>query len=318
VPVLILGIYCKLGKSKMNILVSGASGLIGSALVESLIADKHNVKRLVRSKDYDSKTAIFWDPAAGIIKTDRFESFDLVIHLAGENIAGKNPVQGRWTKARKEQILESRMKGTKLLSDALAKLQNPPRLLISASAIGYYGDRGEEKLNEESSNGSGFLAKVCLEWEKATSEAIKKGIRVVNARFGVVLSKKGGALASMLLPFKMGLGGILGTGKQYMSWISLEDAVGAIKHIIENDSIKGPVNIVSPNPVTNSDYTKILGHKLGRPTVIPMPAGMVNLLFGEMGNELLLYSQKVVPQKLLSTNYNFKLPQLSNALEKIL
>jgi uncharacterized protein (TIGR01777 family) len=302
----------------MNILISGAGGLVGTALVKALSADNHTIKKLVRSKTGDSKNTIFWDPDAGIIKADRLENFDVVIHLAGENIAGKNPVQGRWTKARKEKILQSRIKGTKLISEALAKLAKPPKLLICASAIGYYGDRGAEKLTEESSNGSGFLAKVCMEWEKATGEAIKKGIRVVNTRFGIILSKKGGALGTMLLPFKLGAGGIIGSGKQFMSWVSLDDAVGAIRHIIINDSIKGAVNIVSPNPVTNKDYTKILGHKLNRPTIIPMPAGAVNLLFGEMGRELLLSSQKVVPQKLLNSNFEFKYPQLSNALENAL
>ncbi len=302
----------------MDIVVSGANGLIGSALVKSLIQDGHNVKSLSRDEKADSKYAIYWDPKNGKLKPERLNGVDAVIHLAGESIAGKNPIQGRWTKTRKEEILQSRVKGTKLLSDTLAGLSNPPKVFICASAIGYYGDRADEKLDENSTRGKGFLADVCDEWEKATSESVKKGLRVVNTRFGVILSRDGGALKSMLPPFKMGVGGQIGSGKQYMSWIDIDDVVGAIKFAIKNDSLQGIVNVVSPNPLPNIEFTKILGHVIHRPTIFPIPAIGINTLFGEMGNELLLASQRVYPKKLLDAGYQFKYSNLSSSMQHVL
>lgn len=299
----------------MKVLVSGGTGLIGKELIKTLEKNGHYVKYLTRTLN---NGGIHWNPEEGNLDSQALKGFDAVVHLAGENIAGKNPIQGRWTKDRKDKIRESRVKGTRLLSETLAELENPPKVFISASAIGFYGDRGDEKLFEDSSIGKGFLAEVCQEWEKETKAAVEKGIRVVNTRFGVILSKSGGALASMLPPFKAGVGGILGDGKQYMSWISLEDAVRAIIYAIENESIKGAINIVAPNPVTNFDYTKILGKVIHKPTIFPVPKFGIKLLFGEMGEELLLASNRVLPKKLLDSGFVFKNEHLAGALKSIL
>ena len=299
----------------MKVLVSGGTGLIGKELIKTLEKNGHYVKYLTRTLN---NGGIPWNPEEGNLDSKALKGFDAVVHLAGENIAGKNPIQGRWTKERKDKIRESRVKGTRLLSETLAELENPPKVFISASAIGFYGDRGDEKLFEDSSIGKGFLAEVCQEWEKETKAAVEKGIRVVNTRFGVILSKSGGALASMLPPFKAGVGGILGDGKQYMSWISLEDAVRAIIYAIENESIKGAINIVAPNPVTNFDYTKILGKVINKPTIFPVPKFGIKLLFGEMGEELLLASNRVLPKKLLDSGFVFKNEHLAGALKSIL
>ncbi len=300
----------------MDIVVSGASGLIGTELVEKLKRDGHHIKFLTRSKS-NSLDKIYWNLETGEIESSKLENVDAVIHLAGENISGKNPIQGRWTDERKAKILNSRIKGTTLLSDTLAKLKNPPKVFISASAIGYYGDRGEETLNEKSSKGSGFLSDVCKSWENSADSARKKGIRVIHTRFGVVLSKDGGALKSMLLPYQMGVGGTIGSGKQYMSWIDISDVAGAISHLITSD-VEGIVNVVSPNPVTNLEYTKSLGSVIHRLTIFPIPAVAINILFGEMGTELLLGSQKVLPSVLLDSGYKFNYPNVTYSLEHVL
>jgi uncharacterized protein len=234
------------------------------------------------------------------------------VHLAGENIAE------RWTAAKKVRIRDSRVKGTQVLCEALAHLASPPKVLVSASAIGYYGDRGEEILTEESAPGTAFLSEVCRAWEAAADPARQKGIRVVHARFGVVLSTAGGALAKMLPPFRLGLGGVLGSGRQYLSWIALDDAVGAIQHAIVTDALQGPTNTVAPRAVTNQEFTKTLGAVLGRPTAVPFPAFAARLMFGEMADELLLASARVQPVKLAASRYGYRYPELEGALRHLL
>jgi hypothetical protein len=292
----------------MNVLVTGSSGLIGSALVSSLQSGGHTVRLLVRTK----ASARAWFPEDGRLDSVVLEGNDAVVHLAGESIAG------RWSDAKKERIRNSRLKGTKLLCENLARQTKPPPVLICASAIGYYGNRGDEVLREDSKPGSDFLANLCCEWEAATKSAADTGIRVVNARFGVVLSTKGGALAKMLLPFRLCAGGIIGDGRQYWSWVALDDAVAAIQFALANEAIRGPVNVVAPNPVTNRDFTKTLGRVLGRPTIFPMPAFAARLAFGEMADALLLPSQRVEPTKLQAAKFQFRFPELEGALGHML
>ena len=296
---------------KKKILISGSHGLVGSALVQLLTSEGHEVVRLVRGGAGPSEVA--WDPKKGTIDSERLEGLDAVVHLAGENIAS-----GRWTSEKKRAILESRVKGTTLLSQSLAKLSRPPSAFVSASAIGYYGDRGDEQLTEQSAPGTGFLADVCREWEKATMPAAEKGIRTVQARFGIVLAAEGGALKQMLTPFRMGIGGRMGNGKQWMSWISLEDLVSAIRFVVYDNFVSGPVNFVSYFPVTNAEFTKTLGRVLRRPTLIPIPAFSVRLAFGEMGDALLLSSQKVAPAVLQAQGFSPSLPRLEPALRRLL
>jgi hypothetical protein len=241
------------------------------------------------------------------------EGFDGVVHLAGENLA-----EGRWTDEKKRRIRESRTKGTQLLSETLAKLTEKPAVLVSASAVGFYGNRGDEVLNEQSAAGEDFLADVCREWELATLPAAQSGVRVVQLRFGVILSGEGGALKKMLLPFRLGVGGKLGNGKQYLSWIAIDDAVGAIEHALFNDAVRGAVNAVAPEPVTNYEFTKTLGSVLSRPTIFPVPAFAARLAFGEMADATLLASQRVNPLRLKETGYTFKYPKLEDALRHVL
>jgi uncharacterized protein (TIGR01777 family) len=297
----------------MNVLVTGSSGLIGSELVRFLTATGHSVTRVLRSPGPATGKAILWDPGSGQIDTAGLEGADAVVHLAGENIAA-----GRWNAEKKARIKDSRVKGTQLLCSALARLDRPPKVLASASAIGYYGSRGDEIVDEESGPGSGFLADVCREWEAATAPAADKGIRVVLLRTGVVLSPRGSALAKMLFPFRMGVGGKIGSGRQYMSWIALDDVVGAIQHVLATESVRGPVNLVAPYPVTNYVFTKTLGRVLWRPTLFPMPAFAARLAFGEMANELLLASTRVEPSRLKTTAYSFRFPVLEGALRHLL
>ena len=298
----------------MNILVTGSTGLVGTALIPVLTGAGHEVVRLVRSKSRNpSKELIGWDPVANYIDAAGLEGLDAIVHLAGEPIAA-----GRWNAARKARIRDSRVQGTRLLCDALAHLSRPPATLICASAIGFYGDRGDEVLTEASAAGHDFLADVCREWEEACDPARTKGIRVAHTRFGVILSPQGGALARMLTPFKLGAGGVLGSGKQYMSCIAIDDCVGAIVHALGNTAVTGPVNVVGPQPVTNHVFTKTLGQVLGRPTIFPMPAFAARLAFGEMADALLLSSSRVDPQKLRETGYEFRCPTLESALRHVL
>jgi uncharacterized protein (TIGR01777 family) len=294
----------------MKILVSGATGLIGSAFVKIANAAGHSTTALTRKK---APGAIQWDPAVGTLDASAIEGFDAVVHLAGENIAA-----GRWTAAQKKRILDSRVQGTRLLSNSLAQLQRRPSVMVSASAVGFYGDCGDRLLREDSPPGNDFLANVCREWEQATEAASKAGIRVVHLRSGVVLAKEGGALAKMLPPFKMGVGGKIGSGRQYMSWIDLEDEAGVILHCISRASIRGPVNSVGPSPVTNLEFTKTLGRVLSRPTVLPLPAFAARLLLGELADGLLLSSQRVEPAKLAAEGFVFRHRNLEETLRRIM
>jgi uncharacterized protein (TIGR01777 family) len=255
---------------------------------------------------------VYWNPAGGDIDEPKLEGFDAVIHLAGE------PITGRWNAAKKRAIRESRAKSTRLLCETMARLSSRPRVLVAASASGYYGDRGDEVLREESGAGSSFLSQVCQEWEAATKPAAESGMRVVNLRFGFVLSPAGGGLAKMLPAFKMGAGGKIGSGKQYMSWIGIDDLVQIILFATTAHTLNGPVNAVAPNPVTNLEFTKTLGRVLGRPAIFPMPAFAVRLAFGEMGKELLLASTRIEPARLLSAGYQFRFPELEGALRHLL
>ncbi|HYY70630.1 MAG TPA: TIGR01777 family oxidoreductase [Terriglobales bacterium] len=293
----------------MRVLVSGSSGLIGSALVPALQSAGHSVVNLVRRNSLAHE--IRWDPVTGV-ESSALEGFDGLVHLAGESIAG------RWTAAKKARIRDSRLQGTRMLAAALAQTERPPRVMVCASAIGIYGNRDGELLREESGPGSDFLAQVCQQWEAATEPALKGGIRVVSLRFGVVLSPRGGALAGMLAPFRMGVGGRIGSGKQWMSWITLDDVVGVIQHALTNESLRGPVNTVAPNPVTNAEFTRALGRRLHRPTIFLLPAFMVRLVFGEMGEAVLLSSQRVDCGKLLASGYRFRHPELKPALGAML
>ena len=291
---------------KRRILVSGASGLIGSALLRALRSSDYDVVSLTRGQ---GEGRIVWDPAQEL-SPNLVSGFDAVVHLAGESIVG------RWTAAKKRQILESRVQGTRRLAEALARASSRPRVLVAASAVGYYGNRGDEVLREESASGSGFLAEVCRQWEEAAQAAAQAGIRTVHTRFGLVLSPEGGALPKMLLPFRLGLGGRVGDGRQWWSWIHIADVAGAILHTL-NAEVRGPVNVVGPNPATNAEFTKALGAALSRPTIFPMPAFAARLAFGEMGDELLLASQRVQPAKLVASGFEFRFTDLGATLREI-
>jgi uncharacterized protein (TIGR01777 family) len=293
----------------MKVLIAGASGLVGSALIPALEAEGAEVTRLVRSSAGAGE--IEWHPNNDQIDGKSLEGFDAVINLAGENIAA-----GRWTDDLKRKIHDSRVNGTHLLSEALAKLAQPPKVFLCASATGFYGDRSDETLDEQSDSGGGFLAGVCREWEQATDPASAAGVRTVNLRFGPILARDGGMLAKLLTPFKMGMGGKVGSGKQYISWVAIDDVVNAIKLALKDETIRGPLNIVSPHPVTNEEFTKTLGHVLSRPTALAMPAFAVRLAFGEMADEMLLTSQRVIPKKLNDAGYEFQQPELEGALRK--
>src|SRR5215217_2770571 len=294
----------------MNVLISGATGLIGSALAQELKDGGHSITRLTRSPKGEND--VRWDPDAGTIDGS-LAGTEAVVHLAGESIA-----EGRWTASKKERIMESRKKGTRLLAETIAALPTPPKVMVSASAVGYYGDRGDEVLREDSSPGSDFLAQVCKAWETAANPAREAGIRVVHPRFGIVLSPKGGALGTTLPIFKLGGGGRIGSGPQWWSWVALDDVVGAILHALEDNSVEGPVNVGSPNPLTNAEYTKVLGRVLNRPTVFAVPAPAIRIAIGGMADALLLASQRVEPVKLKETVYHFRYPELEGALRHLL
>ncbi len=291
-----------------RVLISGASGLIGQAVVAELSAAGYKISRLTRSQAQAGD--VQWDPTKSLSPA-LVSGFDAVVHLAGESIVG------RWTDEKKKRIRESRVLGTGNLTEALAKASRRPPVLVCASAIGYYGDSGDEVLREDSPSGNGFLPEVCREWEAAAKPAVDAGIRTTHARFGLVLSRKGGALQKMLLPFRLGVGGRVGSGKQWWSWIDLQDVAGGILHSIKSN-LQGPVNLTAPNPMTNLEFTKVLGIVLSRPTIFPVPTFAAKLAFGQMADELLLASQRVVPAKLQESGYQFKFVNLQKSLEAIL
>jgi uncharacterized protein (TIGR01777 family) len=302
----------------MKVLVTGSTGLIGSALVYQLKRAGHEPIRLVRHRGNFDEPVIAWNPESGQLNPGDLKGIDAVVHLAGHSIAS-----GRWTPEVKRKIRDSRVKGTQLLASTLAGMENPPSTLICASAIGFYGNRGEETLTEVSGQGQGFLPGICREWEAACQPARDRGIRVVNTRFGIVLSPEGGALKAMLPAFRFGLAGNLGSGRQYMSWIALEDAVGAIIHILTHPKVRGPVNMVAPNPVINADFTTAMRHVL-MPPFLPMrywtppaPGLAVKLALGEMGEALLLSSTRVLPIALQESGYPFKYKTLEPALRSM-
>ncbi|HYV25541.1 MAG TPA: TIGR01777 family oxidoreductase [Pyrinomonadaceae bacterium] len=290
----------------MKIAIAGASGLVGKALIPALEAQGSEVTRLVRTAPRAGE--IEWHPNKDAVSAVSLDGFDIIINLAGENIAG-----GRWTDEQKRKIRDSRVNGTHLLSEAITRMEHKPRAFICASATGIYGDRDDEVLDEQSESGGGFLAGVCREWELACELAVKAGVRVVNLRFGPILAREGGMLSKLLTPFKMGMGGKVGSGRQFISWVSLEDSVNAILLAINDESIRGPLNVVSPNPVTNEEFTKTLGHVLNRPTALAMPAFAARLAFGEMADEMLLVSQRVMPQRLNAAGFQFSYPRLEEA-----
>jgi len=292
----------------MRVLISGASGLVGHALTERLRSAGDTVQTLVRRRPDESKGEIGWDPDAGKLDSSRLQGVDAVVHLAGK------PLDSRWTETTKKAIRGSRVRGTRMLAEVASQLQERPKVFISASAVGFYGSRGDESLDETSGPGTGFLADVCRQWEEAAAAARGAGIRTVQLRSGLVLSRKGGMLARVLAPFKMGAGGVVGTGRQWMSWISLDDATAAIQYAIGVAELSGPVNLTAPQPVCNADFTRTLGKVLGRPTLVPLPAFAVKLLLGEMGDELLLAGQKVLPRKLLASGFRFAHADLESAL----
>lgn len=297
----------------MNIVVSGASGLLGTALCAALPLAGHRVIRLVRGRRETEPNTAVWAPLGGRIESAALAQADAVVHLAGESIGS-----GRWTGAKKRRILESREIGTRLLAETVARMNPRPAVFLSASAIGIYGSRGDELLSEESSQGSDFLAGVCRAWEEAAKPASDAGIRVARLRLGIVLSRNGGALGKMLLPFKLGLGGPIGGGRQWMSWIGLEDAVGAILHALQEKQVRGAINLVAPNPVTNREFSRLLGKALGRPAFLPIPGFVIKVLFGEMGAATALSSARVSSEVLLKTGYEFAQPGLEGALASLL
>jgi len=298
----------------VDVLVTGSTGLIGSALVPALVASGHRPVRLVRDGAGPAPDTLRWDPDAGSIDAARLAGLDAVVHLAGEAIGSR-----RWSESQKRRILESRTKGTGLLARTLAGLATPPSVLISASAVGYYGDRGDEVLTEESPPGDDFLARVCAQWEAATAPASAAGIRVVVLRTGIVLSSVGGVLERMLRPFRLGVGGRIGSGRQYMSWIGVDDEVGAIVHALEHATLAGPVDATAPTPVTNAEFTATLGRVLRRPAVLPTPLLPLKLRYGgELVQHLLVGGQRVLPARLEADGYRFAHSTLEPALRALL
>ena len=293
-----------------RILVSGVSGPIGTALLPPLKTRGYEVTRLVRGTATGADQ-IPWDPGKPI-DPETVSGFDAVVHLEGESIVG------RWSDEKKKKIRDSRVAGTTARAEALAQAKDKPHVFACSSAIGYYGDRGSEVLNEHSAPGSGFLPEVCCEWEAATQAAVHAGIRTVQMRTGIVLSPKGGALGKMLTPFKLGVGGKIGDGQQWMSWIDVQDMVGAIHHVLKGDLLQGPVNMVAPKPVTNAEFTQTLASVLSRPAIFPVPAFIVKAAFGEMGETVLLGSQRVEPTQLVMSGYPFRFSTLRASLENLL
>lgn len=297
------------GERRLSVAITGASGLIGTALTHFLTTGGHEVVPLVRDSRQLDNHAVFWNPSGGVIDEKGLMRVDALVHLAGEPIA-----PGRWTDEKRRAIKQSRIRGTELVARTLATMKNGPKVLVSASGVNYYGDRGSEAVSESDSSGRGFLAEVCRAWEGATRPAERAGIRVVKLRSGPVLSPRGGPLAQMLLPFRMGLGGRLGSGKQYISWIDLDDHVGLIHHALYDDSLRGPVNSTAPNPVTNSTFTSALGRVLGRPTVIPVPSFALKAVFGDLAKEALLWGQRALPTKATEAGFDFFYESVEDSL----
>ena len=293
----------------MKVLITGATGLIGIALQKSFRSRGYELL-LASRKEANEPGHIQWSIEDGFAEPDKLEGIDVVVHLAGENVSGL-----RWTDEKKKAIRDSRVIGTRNVVDAISKLKNKPKVFVASSAVGFYGERGDEEVTESSAAGDNFLAGVSKEWEAESRRAEDAGIRTVLLRTGIVLSKDGGALATMLTPFKLGVGGVVGSGLQWMSWISLDDEIAVINYVIENENIRGAVNAVSPNPVTNHDFTKTLGEVLYRPTFLPLPEFAVSMVFGEMGDALLLASTKVIPKRLTDAGFEFKYPDLKAAIE---
>lgn len=295
----------------MRVLISGASGLIGGALRAFLCAQGDDVCILVRREAREPAREIYWNPDARQLEPAALEGLDAVVHLSGENIAGR-----RWTPHFKEQLRRSRVESTRLLSETLARLARPPKALLCASAVGYYGNRGEEEVTEASPPGMGFLAGLTRDWEAASAPAAERGVRVTHLRFGVVLAARGGVVGQLLTPFRLGLGGIIGDGRQYMSWIGLSDALRAIDFVLGSERLVGPVNLVSPHPVTNREFTRALGRVLRRPTVFRVPAWAVRVAFGEMGETLLLGGCRALPARLQEAGFRFESAELETALRR--
>ena len=295
----------------MRILITGARGSIGKALRPTLEAKGWDLLLASRRESKDERH-VQWNPDTGFADADlaKLEGLDAVVHLAGESVSGL-----RWTDEKKKAIRDSRVFGTRSLIETFDRLERKPKAFISGSAIGFYGDRGSDEMTESSPAGKTYLAEVCREWEAESRRAEDLGIRTVLLRTGIVLSKDGGALGTMLTPFKLGVGGVVGSGKQWMSWISLDDVVGIINFALENESVRGAINVVAPNPVTNEEFTKTLGSVLYRPTFLPLPEFAVHMVFGEMGDALLLDSTRVLPKRMLDAGYKFEFPQLRGALE---
>ena len=296
----------------MKILISGSHGFIGSAVHRHLEQRGCQLLRLIRQTQIAHSDEVFWNLPDSFIDHSKLTNLDAVIHLAGENLFG------RWNEKKKQAIHDSRVKSTAFLAKTLAAMEQKPKVLICASAIGYYGDRGEDECIEMAEAGDGFLGTVCRQWEQATMPASEAGIRVVNLRFGVVLGKEGGSLAKMLPAFKMGMGGPLGDGQQWVSWVSIDDAVRAVAFALEHESLAGSVNVVSPQPVRNKEFAQAIGHALLRPEVVPVPKRILKFMFGEMAEETLLASTKVLPHKLQTEDFQFQHPDLNTALEAIL
>jgi uncharacterized protein (TIGR01777 family) len=308
-----LKIHQKYRSKALKILIAGSSGTIGSQLAAFLTTGGHSVTRLMRTGSAKEGHFVEWDPDLRHLDPNQIEGHDVIINLAGAGVAEK-----RWSESRKKAILESRVKATHLLAEAINQLKNPPKVFINASAIGYYGNTGDKQVTEQSNKGDGFLAEVCQKWEEAANEMKTKHTRQVLLRFGIVLTPAGGALQQMLAPFKWGVGGAIGSGKQYMSWIALDDVLGAIHEAIFNEKLTGPVNVVSPNAVTNAEFAKTLAKVLKRPALLKMPAFVARAAFGEMADEMLLSSSRVIPEKLLNQKFDFAYSDLEKALRHLL